>query len=76
MKTQKKYRVLTYFTDKEDREYPYNEGDLYPRDGLDVDPGRIMELSTSANIRGIKLIEEIGTKQTAYSDERNEDEDD
>ena len=69
MKAQKKYKVLTYFTDKEDHEYPYNEGDLYPRDGLEPDAGRIMELSTSANIRGIKLIAEIGSK-------RNEDNDD
>lgn len=57
--TQKKYRVLKYFTDKEDHEYPYNEGDIYPREGLDVEPGRFLELSTSANIRGEKLIEEI-----------------
>lgn len=60
----KEYRVLTYFTDKEDHEYPYNEGDKYPREGLEVSPSRLMQLSTSCNIRGEKLIEEVSIKRT------------
>ena len=61
----KTYRVLKYFTDKEDHDFPYNEGDTYPREGLNVDDGRILELSTSANARGEKLIEEVKSKYKA-----------
>ena len=53
------YRVLTYFTDMQDGDYPYNAGDTFPRDGLVVSANRIKELSGTENKRGIALIEEV-----------------
>lgn len=55
----KKYRVIKYFTDLQDGEYPYNAGDTFPRKGLTVSADRIKELSSTANKRGIALIEEV-----------------
>ena len=51
------YKVLTYFTDLQDNGYPYNEGDIFPRNGLQVSEHRLKELSSTNNRRGIKLIE-------------------
>lgn len=53
------YRVTKYFTDLQDNGYAYNEGDTFPRDGVTVTADRIKELSTSANRRGIALVEEV-----------------
>lgn len=59
------YRVTKYFTDLQDNGYAYNEGDTFPRDGMTVTADRIKELSTSANRRGIALIEEVrGAEET------------
>lgn len=59
------YRVTEYFTDLQDNGYAYNEGDTFPRDGVTVTANRIKELSTSANRRGIALIEEVrGAEET------------
>lgn len=52
-----KYRVITYFADLEDNNYVYHTGDAFPRDGKDVKPSRLVELSGSDNKRGIPLIE-------------------
>jgi len=41
------YEVIHYFTDLQDNEYPYNVGDIFPRDGLAVSEKRIKELSGS-----------------------------
>ena len=61
-----KYRVINYFTDLQDGEYPYNVGDEFPRKGKTVTADRIKELSTSANRRGIALIEEVrGAEETS-----------
>ncbi len=51
------YKALTYFTDLQDNNYPYNEGDIFPRDGLIVSEARLKELSSTNNRRRIKLIE-------------------
>ena len=51
------YKVLTYFTDLQDNSYPYDEGDIFPRNGLNVSEARLKELSSTKNKRGIKLIE-------------------
>lgn len=65
-----KYRVLHYFTDLQDNEYPYHAGDTFPRDSLSVDTNRIKELSTNANLRGIALIEEVrDAEETADAEE-------
>ena len=53
------YRVKTFFTDLQDNNFAYNEGDIFPRDGKEVTPERIKELSSDANLRGISLIEEV-----------------
>lgn len=59
------YRVTKNFTDLQDNGYAYNEGDVFPRDGVNVSADRIKELSTSANRRGIALIEEVrGAEET------------
>lgn len=66
------YRVLSYFTDLQDKNHPYNEGDTFPRDGLKVSEARLEELSTTKNRRGIKLIELVEEKQ----EEKKEGEED
>ena len=57
-----KYKVVSYFTDLQDNDYPYNVGDEYPRNGLTVTAERIKELSGKSNLRGIPLIEEVQTE--------------
>ena len=51
------YKVLTYFTDLQDKGYPYNEGDIFPREGLTVSEARLKELSSTNNRRKEILIE-------------------
>lgn len=53
------YRVIKYFTDLTDNNFPYNVGDVFPREGKEVSADRIMELSTAANKQGAALIEEV-----------------
>lgn len=53
------YKVLAKFTDLQDHKYAYKAGDMFPREGLKVSADRIKELSTSANKRGIPLIEKV-----------------
>lgn len=59
------YRVIKYFTDLQDNDFAYNEGDIFPREGKEVTPDRIEELSGTQNKRGIALIEEVqGAEET------------
>lgn len=59
------YRVIKYFTDLQDNDFAYNEGDIFPREGKEVTPDRIKELSGTQNKRGIALIEEVqGAEET------------
>ena len=51
------YKTLVYFEDLTDKSRPYNAGDTFPREGLQVTEERYKELSTAANRRGIPLIE-------------------
>ena len=55
------YKVIRYFTDLQDDEYLYREGDTYPRNGLKPEPTkeRIVELSTNRNLQGVPLIKEV-----------------
>lgn len=53
------YKVIKSFTDLQDNNFPYKEGDAFPRKGLDVSPGRINELATAENRRGEPLIEKV-----------------
>lgn len=52
-----KYRVIKYFTDLHDNNYPYDVGDTYPRQGMTVSNGRLAELAGSNNKQGQPLIE-------------------
>lgn len=59
------YRVIKYFTDLQDNDFAYNEGDTFPREGKEVTHDRIKELSGTQNRRGIALIEEVqGAEET------------
>lgn len=53
------YKVIKYFTDLHDNDYPYNVGDIFPRKGVEVSEGRLAELSGSNNKQGQPLIELI-----------------
>lgn len=53
------YRVVKAFTDLQDDNHLYKEGDTFPRKGFDVLPSRIKELATTTNRRGEILIKEI-----------------
>ena len=53
------YKVIEFFTDLHDEDYPYNVGDIFPRVGITVTDKRLEELSGSANKRGIPLIEKV-----------------
>ena len=50
------YRVIEFFTDLHDNDYPYNVGDEFPREGVRVADSRIQELAGFNNKRGIPLI--------------------
>lgn len=50
------YKVLAYFEDLQDNRHPYNEGDIFPREGLTVTDERLSELSSENNKRKIQLI--------------------
>ena len=51
------YRVIKCFTDLQDNNHEYNVGDIYPHNKKKVSAGRIKELSTDKNRRGVPLIE-------------------
>lgn len=53
------YKVIKFFTDLQDNNNAYRVGDTFPRQGVEVSPERLKELSTTANKRGIPVIEEI-----------------
>lgn len=51
------YKVIQMFTDLQDKEYRYEIGDVYPREGLEVTKERFEELAGKENKRGEQLIE-------------------
>lgn len=53
------YKVLKRFLDLQDKNHSYEIGDVYPREGLNVLPSRIKELSSKNNKQGVPLIEEV-----------------
>ena len=57
------YRVIKSFTDLKDNNYAYYVGDTFPRNGVEVDAGRIAELASDKNRIGIPLIEEVVENQ-------------
>lgn len=53
------YEVISFFTDLQDNEHPYNVGDIFPRKGLEVTEERLAELSGSNNRQGQPLIKKV-----------------
>ena len=51
------YKVLKFFVDLQDKNFPYNKGDIHPRANLTVSEERLAELSGSNNKQGEPLIE-------------------
>ena len=53
------YRAIEYFEDLQDNRHPYKVGDVFPREGKEVDSARILSLLSKDNKRGRAVIEEI-----------------
>lgn len=50
------YKVISYFTDLQDFNHPYQVGDEFPRQGMRVSQARLNELSSNKNKQGRPLI--------------------
>lgn len=57
------YKVIKYFMDLQDKNHPYNVGDVFPRKGLEVSAERLAELAGPNNKQGVPLIERVETKK-------------
>lgn len=57
------YVVIHYFTDLKDKNHPYNEGDIFPREGVSVSNERLFELSTDKNKQKKPLIGFVEEKE-------------
>lgn len=69
------YEVIHYFTDLQDNGYPYNAGDVFPRDGLAVSEERLKELSSINNRQHkplIRLVVEQKEEMIPFSDSDDE----
>ena len=51
------YKVIKFFTDLHDNDHPYNVGDTFPREGIEVSDARLKELAGKENKQGAPLIE-------------------
>ena len=51
------YKVIKHFIDLHDNDHSYNEGDIFPREGVDVSKERIEDLTGSNNKQHTPLIE-------------------
>jgi hypothetical protein len=60
------YKVIKFFTDLQDGDHAYHEGETFPREGLTVTAKRLEELSSAINKRGVPLIEEIKDDFSQY----------
>lgn len=70
------YKVIKFFTDLQDGNYPYNVGDTFPRVGVEVTEGRLAELAGSDNLQGaplIQLVEEAPKKTPAKRTKKTAD---
>ena len=59
------YRVIKYFTDLHDGDYPYDVGDTFPRAGVTVTDGRLAELASDNNKQGAPLIQLVDEPKKA-----------
>ena len=57
------YRVIKYFTDLQDNNYEYKEGDIFPREGKTVSEERLKELASAENRQHTPLIEFAETEK-------------
>lgn len=53
------FKVIKFFTDLQDNNFPYDVGEPFPRKGLEVTEERIAELAGSNNLQKQPLIEEV-----------------
>ena len=68
------YRVVKFFTDLQDNNYPYHVGDVFPRHGKDVTDARLKELASNGNKRGLILIEKVDAVNDSFTEEKAEKE--
>lgn len=59
------YKVIKHFCDLQDKNHSYNEGDIFPRKGLEVSEERLAELAGNNNKQGKPLIELASKKAPA-----------
>ena len=57
------YKVIKFFTDLQDNDYPYSVGDIFPRSGVTVTEARLKELASSENKQGVPLIQLVEEKK-------------
>lgn len=67
------YRVIRFFTDLHDGNHPYNVGDSFPREGIEVADERIVELASSDNKQGVPLIEAVEDEGFEDTEENSKD---
>lgn len=67
-----KYEVIRYFTDAQDKEHAYHEGDIYPRDGLNPSEQRIKDLMSGNNFQKIGLIKPLKEKPGRKAEPKKE----
>ena len=53
------YKVIKFFCDLQDNNHAYNEGDTFPRAGLEVTEKRLAELASDKNKLCVPLIEKV-----------------
>lgn len=57
------YKVIKYFVDLQDNEFPYKVGDTFPREGLEVSAERLAELAGNDNKQKTPLIIKVSEKK-------------
>lgn len=57
------YKVIKFFTDLQDSNYPYEVGKPFPREGISVSDERLVELAGKNNKQGEPLIIEVKAEQ-------------
>jgi hypothetical protein len=62
------YKTVRFFTDMQDGNHAYHEGDIYPRDGLTVSEERLAELASNKNRRKTPLIAKVEEKKDVDAD--------
>ena len=55
------YKVIKFFTDMQDNDFPYDVGDVFPRENTEATAERIEELETSKNRQGEPLIKKVAS---------------